>query len=97
MKNKSSNQTNMENEFEILKKIQRVDAPPFLYTRILNSIEQRQKEIIPLKWVWAAAASLLIVFALNITSIQANKKTAEPNLIEVFSLQSQNLISYDKK
>lgn len=86
----------MDKEFEILKEIQRVEAPAFLYARILNAIQRKQEEIVSIKWIVGAASFLLIVFALNITTIQTSKKSNEIDLTEIFALKSQNLF-YDEE
>ncbi len=82
---------NIEKELESLKGIRKIDAPPFLYTRILNTIQKRQKEIMPVKWVLAAVAFLILVFAINITAINASQKNKESDLTEIFALKSQNM------
>lgn len=80
----------MENELGILNKIQKVDAPPFLYTRILNRVQNKMKETVPVKWAVAAAACLLILITINISVIQSSKESNNTNLSEVFSLQTTN-------
>ncbi len=80
----------MENELDILNRIQKVDAPPFLYTRILNRVQNKVKETVPVKWAVAAAACLLILITINISVIQSSKESNSTNLSEVFSLQTSN-------
>lgn len=81
---------NMENELNILKAIQRVESPPLLHTRILNAIQKRQENIVPVKWVLASATLLIIVFTINVTIIHISKKNNESDLTEIFSLKPQN-------
>ena len=81
---------NMENELKILKAIHKVESPPFLYTRILNAIQKRQENIVPVKWVLASATLLIIVFALNIAIIHVSNKNNESDLTEIFLLKPQN-------
>ncbi|MBP7810535.1 MAG: hypothetical protein KA163_14680 [Bacteroidia bacterium] len=80
----------MENELDILNRIQKVDAPPFLYTRILNRVQNKVKETVPVKWAVAAAACLLILITINISVIQSSKESNTTNLSEVFSLKTNN-------
>lgn len=80
----------MDNELDILNRIQKVDAPPFLYTRILTRVQNKVKETVPVKWVVAAAACLLILITINISVIQSSKESNSSNLSEVFSLQTSN-------
>lgn len=80
----------MEKEFQILGTIKRVEAPPFLLTRILNAIQNQQKELVHKKWAWAAAAFLILVFALNIATIHINQKNQKFDLAEIFEIKTQN-------
>jgi hypothetical protein len=81
----------MKHPFDSLSKIQKVDVPPFLYTRILNRIENKVKETIPVKWAVVAAACLLLVIMLNISVVQLDKKgNTNTDLSEAFSLQTNN-------
>lgn len=77
---------------DILEKVQKVDAPAFLYTRILSRIENKVKETVPVKWAVVAAACLLLLITVNITVIQSAKQsnTANADLSEVFSLPTSN-------
>jgi hypothetical protein len=80
----------MENELDILNRIQKVDAPPFLYTRILNRIQNKAKETVPVKWAIAAATCLVVLLIVNISVIQQSKQSNTTDLSEVFSLQTSN-------
>ena len=82
----------MNHPLDILTKIQKVDAPPFLYTRILNRIQNKVTETIPLKWAITLAASLVVLISINTgVMIMAKESTASSaNLSEVFSLQTNN-------
>lgn len=46
----------MENKLEILRKINKVEAPPFLYTRIQQKLKQKAVEI--------ASPSLIVVISI---------------------------------
>lgn len=82
----------MNHPVDILTKIQKVDAPPFLYTRVLNRIQNKVTETIPVKWAVTLAVSLIVLISINIgVMIMDNESTASAtNLSEVFSLQTTN-------
>lgn len=80
----------MEHPSDILSKIQKVDAPPFLYTRILNRIQNKVQETVPVKWAVVAAACLLVLITINISVIRSSKENNTSELTEAFSLQTNN-------
>lgn len=80
----------MEKELDILNRIQKVDAPPFLYTRILTRVQNKVRETVPVKWAVVAAACLLILITINISVIQSTKQNNTTDLSQVFSLQTSN-------
>jgi hypothetical protein len=49
-----------------LEKIQEVDAPPFLHTRILEKINRPRTNRFSLRLTWSMAASLVLIVALNV-------------------------------
>ncbi len=51
-----------------LKKIEKVDVPPFLFTRIQGRIDALEPASVPVQWMWKYAAAAVLVLALN-TSI----------------------------
>lgn len=70
MKNKSSNKiSNMDNNLDILNNIKKVEASPFLLNRIQQKIEAEKQNTISTKWVYAMAASVLILLSLNVFAI----------------------------
>lgn len=54
-----------DQELRVLENVQRVQAPPFLLTRIESRIEASIAERVPLRRVIAASFILVIVFAFN--------------------------------
>ncbi|CAG5008540.1 hypothetical protein DYBT9275_04297 [Dyadobacter sp. CECT 9275] len=54
----------MEQNFDHLKRIRRVNVPPFLFTRIENKIAGLSQA--PLQWKWAFALSAIFITGLNI-------------------------------
>ncbi|NOT36611.1 MAG: hypothetical protein HOP11_04480 [Saprospiraceae bacterium] len=79
-------------DLEKLAKIQRVDAPPFLFTRIQLKIAQENSEPMPLRTVLAINLSFALLLALNSVAI-ANylaKPIPTENYVETFNLTSNN-------
>lgn len=82
----------MHKELQILQNIQKVEASPFLFTRIINSVQNSRRETIPVKWAWTAALCLIVVLSFNIMVIQTNSENFETNLTDSFSLKPQNML-----
>lgn len=55
---------------EMLGSIEQVDAPMFLFTKIQANISQQMEASVPVKYVWLAACSFMILLVLNIWTIQ---------------------------
>ncbi|MGB1040815.1 MAG: hypothetical protein ACPGVD_08085 [Flavobacteriales bacterium] len=77
----------MQDKLDILDKIQKVDAPEFLYTRIINSIENRTTQSLSKAWVWSAAACLSCVIALNVFAFSSFEVSSSQDT----SLSTNNL------
>lgn len=54
----------------MLQNIEQVEAPIFLFTKIQARISQELEALIPVKYVWAAAFSLMILLVLNVWTMQ---------------------------
>ncbi len=82
----------MTHPADILEKIKKVDAPPFLYTRILNRIQNKVQETVPVKWAVVAAACMIALIIINISVISKTNTTQTNSfeLSEAFSLQTSN-------
>ncbi|HCR75620.1 MAG: hypothetical protein GXO46_04105 [Chlorobi bacterium] len=94
MKNKSSKYV-MEDQLQILEKIQSVEAPSELYGKILSKIENQKKDIVSPKWIFAAAAVIVILISLNVKVIQNTKDNSKSDFDTLFMMKSQNTFSYD--
>jgi hypothetical protein len=70
----------MNQEFDILDKVRPVDAPPFLYTRILQRVQALRERPIPLRWKLTWAAAGLFVLLLNVGTLlgEGSKKQVPP-------------------
>lgn len=79
-------------DLERLKNIQRVDAPPFLFTRIQEKINAKTTNIRPL-WAWSmsvACASLLLLNVFVLLHFEDNAGLKQRNLVEKMHLSSNN-------
>ncbi|HAO05527.1 hypothetical protein [Chryseobacterium sp. C3] len=94
MKNKSSKYV-MEDQLQILEKIQSVEAPSELYGKILSKIENQKKDVVSPKWIFAAAAVIVILISLNVKVIQNTKDNSKSDFDTLFMMKSQNTFSYD--
>jgi hypothetical protein len=56
----------IDKKLELLKEIQKVDAPPFLYTRIKQEIDSSISEKAPTNWRLAFAMIAILIFSLNV-------------------------------
>ena len=78
----------------LLGTIQRVDAPPFLLTRIKEKIKTNPEIKIGLGWVFAGSVSLMLVLVLNVVvmskSSVKNQQTA--NLVASMNLVPDNTL-----
>jgi len=94
MKNKSSKYV-MEDQLQILEKIQSVEAPSELYGKILSKIEDQKKDIVSPKWIFTAAAIIIILISLNIKLIEDRKDSSTSDFETLFMMKSQNTFLYD--
>lgn len=94
MKNNSSKYV-MEDQLQILEKIQSVEAPSELYGKILSKIEDQKKDIVSTKWIFTAAAIIIILISLNIKLIEDRKDSSKSDFETLFMMKSQNTFSYD--
>ena len=86
----------MNEQIEILKNIQKVDAPPFLYTRIQERIRQQMADRISPQWAWSMGLTCLLIFSLNLSIVfsKEKKEVRENNLAKEMRLMPSNNI-YD--
>lgn len=86
-------------KLEELKKIQEVEAPPFLLTRIKQKIKNGEVESAPLQWKWTFAVAAVAIVALNF-SILFNTKEEDNNsgietIIQSMQLSSTNELYHE--
>lgn len=71
---------NKENKaLELLSTIERVDVPPFLFTRIQQRIENLSEMRVSKKLAWSLSAGFMLLLLVNI-AVLANKKDQEKNI-----------------
>ncbi len=73
-----------------LGKIQRVEVPPFLFTRIKQKIESEKREQMPLRMVFAINLSFAIILMINVMVFMGNN--SKSNTTESYA-QSIHLVS----
>ncbi len=63
---------------ELLGEIEQVDAPPFLFTRIQQRIENLQLGVDVAKpvFVWSLMSVLIVVLVINVVSISGSNSSA---------------------
>lgn len=82
-----------ENDIELLKKVGKVDAPPFLYTRIVAKIETTTADQLPLSWKWIGGLAFSLLFVCNIyfTKLGINTHTPpQESLISTLHIHQSN-------
>lgn len=72
----------MESKMDILNKVQKVETPPFLYTRILQRISSLQDAPAPVKWRFAFAAVAILLLVLNMGVLFSSKPKPQDGNIE---------------
>lgn len=81
----------MKKDFDILEKIQTVDAPPFLFTRIQSHIEKQLKAHVTKKQAVVYLAGICLVVGLNILALtNQNSTTRSSDLVSELNLSPSN-------
>lgn len=68
----------MNKELEILNTITPIEAPPFLFTRIEQTIRNRKTELIRPKLIYIISACLALLIAFNTLSVYSSYRRATP-------------------
>jgi hypothetical protein len=96
----------MNNEKEIneilnsLQNMQKAEAGPFLYNKVMNRINVMKEESAPVKFVWLAAASFVLLILFNFRTVKTrmdySSERAEANeIITGYHLLNTNTINYN--
>lgn len=86
----------MKDKLDILKTIQKVDAPPFLLTRI--EVRIKNEERASPKWVWSlgiASAVLLIFNIMNIVNFNQEAENTSYQSSEEIHLSTNNYLYHE--
>ncbi|MCB0706440.1 MAG: hypothetical protein KDC34_14085 [Saprospiraceae bacterium] len=89
-----------KSNIDLLKKIEKVSAPPFLFTRIEARINQQPEDRIPIKWAYAMSLGLAVLFCFNLLLIRSDfrkSKKAESLqiVVEEMDLHHSNQLYYE--
>lgn len=84
----------MKHPLELLDQIQKVEAPPFLMTRIRQKIDAAAANQIPGSWVWSLGLSFILVMGLNIAIIVNNMQVpaTDDNIVNTMNLSPDNAL-----
>lgn len=88
----SDKKTNIN--LDLLSQIQKVDAPPFLYTRIQQRIENVYSPSFTKRLSWSLGLSFVVVMAMSATVIVIKNKElkSETNLAQAMELLPNNTL-----
>jgi hypothetical protein len=76
----------IDKKLELLKKIQKVDAPPFMLTRIMEHIDSFTIEKAPTAWRLAFVGAAVVVLSLNVSIfLKSSDKQNESGIEGVIS------------
>ncbi len=87
---------NIDNKLDLLKNIKKVDAPPFLLTRVKQQVHNLSNVEAPVKWKWAFALTSVIIMMLNVTIFLKSNESSEKkttgveNVINGLNLSTKN-------
>lgn len=85
---------NDQDVLDLLGRVERVDPPPFLFTRIEARIAHRRPVVAPRGWVAAAAAIAAIVLVMNVFAIRNATRGRESdvagNIAVAFGINTSN-------
>jgi len=89
---------NADDELDRLKRIGRVEAPPFLYTRIRARIDALAEAPAPVQWVRAFATASLLVLILNVGAfllVTRQPDTRIDNVVITMQLTTANTFYHE--
>ena len=79
--------------------LQPATPPPFLYTRVMQKIDALKETYTPMRIVWLAAASFLLLLALNIQAMRRLSRPAPDTakaIAEGYHLLNSSMIDYNE-
>ena len=85
------------NDIDLLKKVSKVDAPPFLLTRIQAKIRSGEAERLPVSWGWASGLAFSLLLLLNMLALgRSNETTPTKSLAEQLQMNQNNELYADQ-
>lgn len=85
---------NIDQKLDLLKKIQKVDAPPFILTRIRQRLDSSEPMPVSTAWKLAFGSGLLLVAALNVSILllrfSNTDKSQIQEIVSTMDLSNQN-------
>lgn len=76
----NKNQDSKNTIDELLQGIHKVEAPPFLFTKIQARIREQLEDRMPIGSVWMGAFALIVLLTLNIWTMQEVSVQGEDNI-----------------
>lgn len=105
MKAKTTSSNNLKDKemseinLDILGKIERVEAPPYLYTRIESKIQSERNESLPKSWIYIAGVIGCLLLMFNIFSLTQSIESPIPKGLleysEIIEMNSSNQLYND--
>lgn len=84
-------------QLELLKKVGRVDAPPFLLTRIQAKIRLGEAERLPLSWGWASGLAFGLLLLVNVLAVgRSNEAAPTKSLAEQLQMNQNDQFYADQ-
>lgn len=80
----------MKDQLNILDKIETVDTPPFLFTRIQAKIQEQLSEKLTAKQAIAYLTGLAFIIALNVIVLRSADQPVESDLVSEMNLAPAN-------
>jgi hypothetical protein len=81
-------------KLDLLKKVRRVEAPAFMYTRIQTKIRAATTERLPVSWQWASGLAFSILVLGNVFYFSKTENLTQQSSVETLAqsmqLQSEN-------
>ena len=89
---------NKDPNLDLLNNVKRMEAPPFLLTRVMAKIHSEVQRPVPASWKWAGGLAFVVLLALNTGVAQWQSQTVVTpvqSLVDNMALQPSNQL-YDE-
>ena len=85
----------MEQSNTLLAQIQKVEVSPFVWTRIQQKIAQPMQDQLSTNWIYAIAASILVLISLNIVAIEKDTQQRHTQILKNMNLMTDNNLYHE--